>query len=348
MDQSRYTDAIAQLEPNATRHCDPRIALLLAGAYEGSGDLAQAQITLEQALTAWPADTGISTSLARAYLAGGNTDKAVKALANFHVSASTPQQELQEATLVYIAGHHLESAQTIADTLERRYPSLRSLLLLANVLQLQGRYKDVNHLLEEKRQTYGNAAPFLITAAESEYDAMLYDRARKDLEQAVVLTPDIYQAHFLLGNVLLAQKLPDQSAAEYRIAIRLAPRQPRSYYQLSLIARQQQDDDAEQQLLTQALTADERYEPAYTELGRILMDQHKYSEAVEKLNRAIAYNARTEQAYFLLSRAYASLGDHEKSMEMANLYTKVRSENRRSFVNDRAGQLGTASSPDVK
>jgi len=344
MDQSRYTDAIAVLTPLTPHHCDPRIPLILSGAYEGSGDLPKAESTLEDAHTTWPSNTAIATSLAREYLASGQTDKALQSLASFHVTPITPPQELEEAALVYLAGHHLDLAQTTADAANRRYPSLRSLLLLANVLQLQGRYKDVNAMLETKRPTYTNSSAFLITFAESEYDAMLYDQAHQDLTQAVTLTPNSYQAHFLLGNVLLAQNNPDQAAAEYRTAITLAPNQPRTYYQLALISRKSQDDATEQQLLTQALTADDHYAPAYAELGRILVDQHQYAAAVDKLRLAIQWNPQAEQAYYFLSRAYASLGDHDKSVEMAKLYTKIREANRRSFVNTHPGQVGATSS----
>lgn len=344
MDQSHYVEAIALLAPRTPHHCDPRIHLILSGAYEGSGDLVKAEATLEDAHTFWPSNTAIATSLAREYLASGQTAKALEAIATFHIAPTTPPQELEEATLVYIAGHRLEQAQTIAETANRRYPSLQALLLLANVLQLQGRYKDVNAMLEPKRLTYANSAAFLITFAESEYDAMLYDQAHQDLTQAVALTPNSYQAHFLLGNVLLAQNNPDQAAAQYRVGITLAPNQPRTYYQLALIARQRQDDAAEQQLLTQALTADDHYAPAYTEFGRILLDQRQYAAAVEKLRLAIHSNPQTEQAYYLLSRAYASLGDHDQSTEMAKLYTKIREANRRSFVNTHPGQVGATSS----
>jgi tetratricopeptide (TPR) repeat protein len=338
--QSNFPKAIALLAPLAPHHCDPRIALLLSGAYEGNGDIANAKSTLEDAHAMWPSDTSLATSLARLYLAGGQTDEAVRSLDGFHTTTSTPPQEMNEAALVFIAGHRLESAQAVANSFYRQYPSLSSLLLLANVLQLEGRYKDVNSMLKDKRAAYANEASFLITAAESEYDAMLYDAAKTDLEQAITLTPRIYQAHFLLGNVLMAKNMPDQAAAEYRSAIDLAPNQPRSFYQLALISRQQQDEAAEMKYLSLALSADDQYSPAYIELGRILIDQHEYSEAVTKLNLAAQYNPHAEQAYFLLSRAYASLGDRNKSTEMAKLYAKIREENRNSFVNTHAGQIG--------
>ena len=63
------------------------------------------------------------------------------------------------------------------------YPSL-DMLLLANALQLEGRYTNANRLLQDKRETYADRPEFFITLAESESDAAIYPQARKDLERA--------------------------------------------------------------------------------------------------------------------------------------------------------------------
>jgi thioredoxin-like negative regulator of GroEL len=70
---------------------------------------------------AWPMNTSIAASLAREYLNAGQTDKAAQALKHFQVTSSTPQQEMEEAVLVYFAAHQLASAHAVA-----RYRSLRA------------------------------------------------------------------------------------------------------------------------------------------------------------------------------------------------------------------------------
>jgi tetratricopeptide (TPR) repeat protein len=340
MERSQFQAAIDLLQPLSDSGCDARVSLLLAGAFEGSGDLEKAEATLQRAHVAWPYNTSIAASLAREYLGAGKVDKAVAALGTFHVTATTPYQEMEEGVVVYIAGHQLVLANRIADTAYRTYPSVHSLLLLANVLQLQGRYKDVNRLLAGKRTAYADTPAFLITAAESEYDAMLYDAAGKDLEHAIVLDDGSYQAHFLLGNVLLAQSQADRAASEYRKAISLAPNEPHTYYQLALIDKDKPDQAGEEGLLKQALAADNHYAPAYCELGNIFLNQRRFSDAVGQLNLAIQYNPQIELAYYLLARAYAGLGEKDKSDAMAKRYMAIRTANRRSAVDNRPGQLG--------
>jgi len=222
------------------------------------------------------------------------------------------------------------SAHKIAEEDYKFYPSVHSLLLVANTLQLQGRYPDVNRLLGDKRAMYSSSPEFLVTLAESEFDASIFPAARQDLQHAISLNPGMYQAHYLLGNVLSKMNDADGAIAEYRQAIDLGPDQPRTYYQLALVLRSKQDDTGEQHALEQALAADDKYAPAHCELGRILLEDHRPADAVSHLLSAIQSNPRSEEAYFLLARAYAALGERDKSDEMVKRLEAVREENRPS------------------
>jgi tetratricopeptide (TPR) repeat protein len=340
LQQKQYQGALEALEKFSGTKCDARIYLLLAAALEASGDSAKAEDTLQRAHSIWPSNNSVSASLARDYFNAGRVDNAVQALGNFQVTATTPLQEMQLGVVVYLAAHRLVPALALAETAYKSYPSLNTVLLLANVLQLQGRYKDVNRLLQDQRRAYANSPAFLITFAESENDAMLWEAARDDLEHAIALDNKSYQGHYLLGNVLAALNETDRAESEYRTAIELAPNQPRTYYQLALLLHTRQDDAGEESLLTRALAADDHYAPAYCEMGRILMGQHRLGDAVTQLNLAIQYNPQIEQAYYLLARAYSRLGQKDKADAMVKRYTQVRAANRRSLVDKRPGQLG--------
>lgn len=328
MRQSMYQDAAALLQPLSAKDCDARASLLLAAAFEGQQDELQATAVLERAHSVWPSNNSISASLARAYLASGQKDQAVKALAHFHWTADTTEQEMEMAVVVYLAANQLLSAQRIAEEDYKYYPTVHSLLLVANSLQLQGRYPDVNRLLGSKRRTYADSPEFFVTLAESEFDASIYPAAREDLQRAISLNPKVYQAHYLLGNVLSKMSDADGAVAEYRLAIELAPEQPRTYYQLALVLRSKQDDAGERSELEQALAADDHYAPAHCEMGRLLLEDHRPADAVGHLLSAIQYNPRFESAYFLLARAYAALGEKDKSDQMVKRLQAVREENR--------------------
>jgi tetratricopeptide (TPR) repeat protein len=330
MSQSQYQAAAAVLEPVSEKDCDARISLLLAAAAEGEGDSARATALLQHAHSVWPANNSIAASLAREYLASKELDKAVKALAQFHATAETPEQETEMAALVFLAAHQLAQAQTVAEAAYKYHPSVHTLLLLANTLQMQGRYPDVNRLLGNQRETYANSPEFFVTLAESEFDASLYPAAREDLQRAISLNPSMYQAHYLLGNVLSRLTDLDGAIVEYHRAIELSPLQPRTYFQLALVLRSKQDPVGEQHALEQALAADGNYSPAQCEMGALLLDQERPTDAVSYLTAAVQSNPRYEKAYLLLAKAYAKLGETDKRDQMVQRLQVIRDENRLS------------------
>jgi tetratricopeptide (TPR) repeat protein len=345
MEQSRFEDAAAALQPISGANCDARVSLLLAATYDGRGDASKAIAVLKRAHAAWPSNNSIAASLAREDLNNKDTDGALAALSHFHVTPQTPAQEMELAAVVYLAAHRLASAQQVAEEAYKSYPSIHTLLLLANSLQLQGRYPEVNKLLASKRAEFASSPEFFVTLAESEFDASIFDDARDDLQRAIALDPDLYQAHYLLGNVLSRMNDADAAVAEYRTAIKLAPDQPRTYFQLALLLQSRQDEAGEQKLLEQALAADDHYAPAHSEMGRILLEDHKPADAVSHLLSAIRDNPRSEKSYYLLARASAQLGEREKSNQVVKQLRAVREQNHPNADNNTGGQAAAGRSP---
>jgi tetratricopeptide (TPR) repeat protein len=343
MEQSRYQEAADSLQPFANLPCDARVSLLLAAAFEMSGDLQKAEETLERAHALWPANNSIAATLARQYLSKGEVERAARAVEHFHPTAATPMQELQIASVVLMDNHQLVAARTVADAAYKNYPGVQSLLLLANTMQLQGRFKEVVALLNGKRNAYSGSPAFLITLAESEYDSILYDAARNDLERALSLDQNSYQAHFLLANALLKLDKVDEAIVEYRRAIALSPEQARTHYQLAMALQSKQEETEAEQEIARALGIDSHYAPALIEAGKILISQNKLSDAVVQLNLAIQNNPNAEQGYFLLAKAYAQLGDKEKSEEMKRRLVAVRDANWKNSGNQNKRESTAAS-----
>jgi tetratricopeptide (TPR) repeat protein len=328
--QAQYPPAIETLQTLAEQGCDPRASLLLAAAYEENDDLPRAEQTLRVAQSAWPGETSIATSLAREYMSEGRREEAAEALNHFHATTATPWQEIQLSVVILLANHRLAPAEALAQLGFKVYPSIDSLLLLANSLQLEGRYKDVIALLDGKRSTYPNSAKFLVTLAESEFDASIYDIARSDAERAITLDDSLYQAHYLLGNILLQQGEAEAAIEQYRAALQRAPDQPRTYYHLALALRATHAEAEEEGLLSKALELDDHYALAHCEMGRILLNQSRAPEAVAQLELAVEENASSEEAYSLLARAYDRAGEKEKAEAIAKRLVAVRKANHQS------------------
>lgn len=313
MEQSRFQDAAALLQPLANINCDPRISLLLAAAFDGQGDGIKSASVLQHAHVVWPSNNSIAASLAREYMSAGRTDKALAALEHFQATPSTRPQEMRLAILVYLTANHLSPALAMARMAYKAYPSLDSLLLLANVLQVEGRYPDVNQILGGERRAYADSPKFLITIAESELDAKMYPAARRDLEHAIELTPESYAAHYVLGNVLAVTGNLPRGLDEYRTAIKLSPEQPRTYYQVGRVLEEMGQDDESQSWFQKAISVDPRYAPAYCEIGKVEMRANQLQKAADDFNEAINYNPAIQESHYLLIQTYARLGEREKS-----------------------------------
>jgi tetratricopeptide (TPR) repeat protein len=324
MMQSRYQDAVALLHPLAAKDCDAKVSLLLAAAFDGQGDELKATAVLQRAHSVWPLDNSIAASLAREYLSAGQTDKAVVALNHFHATPSTRPQEMKMAVVAYLIGDKLPSALAVAQVAYKAYPSLDTLLLLANVLQLEGRYPDVNRILESKREAYADSPKFLITIAESESDAKMYAAAQRDLGQAITLTPDSYPAHYVLGNVLVKIGNLDRGLDEYRTAIQLSPQQPRTYYQTGRVLEKMGRSDEAMSWFRKALSTDAQYAPAYCEIGKLEMGANQLQQAAENFNQAIKYNPALPESRYLLIQTYARLGERDKSRAELNQWTAYK------------------------
>lgn len=332
LEQARYQDAAGTLNSSSLLHCDPRASLLFSAVLEAEGNLPGAKHVLQESHAIWPSNDSIAASLAREYLRSGQTSNALQALAHFHATPSTRLQEMQLAAVVYLTANKLLSAQAVAETAYRSYPSINTLLLLANVLQLEGKYPAVNSLLGSKRAAFADSAKFMITLAESEYDASMWMTARKDIEHAIALDDSSFQAHYILGNVLVRQGNLDRAITEYREAVKLSPSEPRTYYHLALVYRTKNDVSDEERALEQAIAADHHYAPAHCEMGRILIQQGELQNAVNHLKLAVEYNPDSEEAYFLLVRAYAKLGEKDRAKAMVKRLVAARKANRRGQV----------------
>lgn len=324
LEESRFGDAAQLLQSKGQERCDPRNNLLLAAAFEGEGDTASADRTLRQALSLWPSNTSLATSLARDELHQGDVAAARRAIAQCTPTEQTPQRELRMIAMVYLENHELVRATGVADLAWHADPSQENLLFTANLLQLQGRYMDVVSLLEKHRDAYGDSPGFLITIGESESDGKLYAAAERDLKRAIALEPQSYPAHYVLGNLLVTTGDLPGGIAEYQKAIAINPQQPRTYYQLGRVMEQKNDTEQARTYFQQAIAVDAQYAPACAEIGKLELQANHFQAAVDNLTRAIQISPALQESYYLLVQAYGRLGERDKAQAVMRQWTAYK------------------------
>jgi Tfp pilus assembly protein PilF len=117
-----------------------------------------------------------------------------------------------------------------------------------------------------------------------------YDEAKKYLEKAVRAAPDYPATYFLLADVLLKERKPNEAVPYFR----------------------------------KALEADPGDVDARIGFGQALVSLGQFEEALAQLQEAVRIAPREARVHFQLSRLYFGLGDEAKAEEEAALAVKLR------------------------
>ncbi|HEY2388453.1 MAG TPA: adenylate/guanylate cyclase domain-containing protein [Candidatus Binatia bacterium] len=146
-----------------------------------------------------------------------------------------------------------------------------------------------------------------------------YDRddiaARRELETATAMQPDLASTHELYGWYLVAVGKVDAGLAESRRAVELDPlsSEANTYLGVNLYLARHYDEAIKQ--LRIAIDTDPDYVYAHLFLGRVYARTGRLSEAVAELRTAMQLAPLPEQES-ALGRAYADAGDRSKATEV--------------------------------
>ncbi len=126
-------------------------------------------------------------------------------------------------------------------------------------------------------------------------------------ETALLVDPDMGEAHFNKGNALRALNRPKDAVAAYRAALALAPKAVSVLINLGALLAEIGELEEAAAHLHRALAVDPESTPAQTNLGMVLRLQGQPEEAVSLLRRVTAAHPKYVQAHLQLGRALALL-----------------------------------------
>jgi tetratricopeptide (TPR) repeat protein len=165
----------------------PRTELLLARAYERTGDGESARKMLERARQSAPANPEIVRAVASYYRDTGHYDSAIRALEDLHTKDAVTLAELGYS---YMLAGNMHAAARSYGAAASRAP------------------RDIEIQL--------NAAQAMLNAGEPDNAATL-------LNQAATLSPEHYRVHALRGRLDVAQHRDDDAIREYEAALQHLP-----------------------------------------------------------------------------------------------------------------------------
>ena len=292
--------AFCQTHPSFDATTQTASSLLQQGtALAAKGQLAQAEIVLEQAHRSAPHDQEVLITLGKVKARMGETDAAVSLFRQ------------AEADHPRVADLHVDLAVALADA--HRLPealseATRAIELsprLASAHLNRARILDDLHRVAEAETEFADAAKLAPANADCLYYWALLEREQSNyaresslLQKLVELQPRDDQAWLLLGDSLSYQSRQAEAIASWREALRINPQSSQAAYKLSRALRASNPEEAKKlesdfaKLQSQAATLDQ-----VKKLGNeayLSMQAQNWPAAIPVLRQAISLCANCE------------------------------------------------------
>jgi serine/threonine-protein kinase len=186
---------------------------------------------------------------------------------------------------------------------------------LGNIHRSTGKYDLALQEYQRALELDPRSADAVIGLAESYDSAGRTADAEAAFRKAIALRPDSWEGYNHLGSFLDDHQRFDEAIAQFHHAIELTPDNAPVYLNLGAVyidvGEPKRFPEAEQ-MLRKSIALDPSY-PAYTNLGYLYIQQHKYSEAAEAVEKALQLNDKDYITWGNLALAYEGLKDKEKT-----------------------------------
>jgi tetratricopeptide (TPR) repeat protein len=139
-------------------------------------------------------------------------------------------------------------------------------------------------------------------------------RARRFAEAALERAPDLPEARYLLGDVLLAAGEAEAAEAQYRKALSAGPPSGRGRTKLAAALREQRKTAESLAELREAQRIDPTYAMAFSDYGLILRAEGQLEEAMAAYREAIRLDPRSAEAHNGLAVSLAYSGSRDDAV----------------------------------
>jgi tetratricopeptide (TPR) repeat protein len=171
-----------------------------------------------------------------------------------------------------------------------------------------GRYDDARKAFAGQYGFAPDSAPAYLLAARMLLRRDYRPIAELSARKAIALNPNLPQAHFLLGELALAQGQAANAIAEFEKEGELNPLEGTVYERLGDAYIHADDFDRAQQALDRAVLLEPNVNIPFILLGKVLLKKNNSLMAKMYLERALEMDPRNYMAHYLLGQTYRSLG----------------------------------------
>jgi tetratricopeptide (TPR) repeat protein len=222
-------------------------------------------------------------------------------------AASSPAKDAALAALYVLAGDD-DAATRVYQRIEAEEPKtdraivqVKSRLAAAMSYMYQHQYERAEANLERwlAEHPYDRMARYQLVVARRHI-------FKAEVMRLMIVAPDSYHLHQLLGQLYVARDEDDKALAEYRAVAKAEPNLPGVHFWLGHLYWKRGDADHALAELTKELQIDPGNPEANGELGAVLVAENRVAEAIPHLVLAIKSKPDLWPAYVQLGRAYAN------------------------------------------
>jgi len=252
------------------------------------------------------------------------------ALANFNLGRTVEAESLIRAAVDIYLGGVGETAGQNPVAMDQRARGADALVLLAVVL---GARREDNEALKNVERAVALAPENFdaqFTLGRALYSVGDSAAAVKAFRAALALKPDDAKALFFLATALERSGNSDAALNAYRDLIARHPRAAEGHLGLGVLLIKRGGPDAEKgiQELKSAVRIDPDLYEAQVTLGRALLTRKLAAESVEHLQRAAELAPNNPEPHYQLALAYRRLGLNAKAAEESAIVKRIHERRR--------------------
>src|SRR6266478_387354 len=146
-------------------------------------------------------------------------------------------------------------------------------------------------------------------------------------QRALKISPDYFDAHFLLGMAYLQLNSSQDAQAELLKALELNPKSISPYYPLSVILFSQKRFAEEERLLLQAMGMDKQGWQWPFELARCYAGQGSWDKALQYGKLAHELPSAPSKTHLLMADLYSNTGDTETAVRELEEFVRLDPQN---------------------
>ena len=211
-------------------------------------------------------------------------------------------------------------AEALLSDLEKRFPADADVLYTSAKLHMKA-FNDATFAMFERAP-----ASYRVHQLSAEIFEIQnrYADAAGEYRKAIALNPAAPELHFELGRAILLEshgpEALERASVEFQAELKLSPEDAAAEFQLGQIAEARGKAEEARRHFERAVLLSPRFVQALVALGKIHLQDKRYTEAIDTLTRAVAIDPANESAHYGLLTAYRDAGQMDKAKaEMAVL-----------------------------